>query len=292
MKKKRWAIGAGVVAVAVAAVWIASRFGVEPSSRCPDGAVAIGPRCCFEGQTLDGGVCTGKPVRCPEHMRRHAGDVDCGTDSTGRIRVDGGSLQTAMVDWEAAGRTEPPRGRVETFLIDKYEVTEARWAGCARGRMCPDLPSSDERLLPVRNVSVAAAEGFCRFVGGHLPTPEQHAFAGASAEGWRYPWGNTGAVCRRAAFGLESGPCAEGAKGPDAVAMRPDGATPTGVHDLAGNVAEWTVDASGKAWIRGGSYKSTSAAALRTWSLTPSNGEPAEDVGFRCAYSFEGERPK
>ncbi|NUO50276.1 MAG: SUMF1/EgtB/PvdO family nonheme iron enzyme [Polyangiaceae bacterium] len=283
----RWAIGAGVVLLAIAAVGVASRFGVEPSSRCPDGAVPIGARCCFEGQSLESGMCTGTPTRCPEHLRRHAGDVQCFTDQTIRTRVEGGDLETRMVDWEAAGRTDPPHGRVETFMIDKFEVTEARWAGCEKAELCPHTALGEERWLPVRNISSAAAEGFCKFVGGHLPTPEQHALAGAGLEGRRYPWGNTGAVCRRAAFGLEHGPCAEAATGPDAIGMRPDGATPTGVHDLSGNVAEWAVDSRGKVWIRGGSYKSTSAAALRTWSMTPSNGDPAADVGFRCAYSFE-----
>ena len=66
--------------------------------------------------------------------------------------------------------------------------------------------------------------------------------------------------------------------------MRPDGATPTGVHDLAGNVAEWTVSGSG-AFIRGGSFRSTSSTALRTWSSEPSPGDLGrDDVGFRCAY--------
>src|SRR5438552_3017582 len=55
----------------------------------------------------------------------------------------------------------------------------------------------------------------------------------------RYPWGDTGAVCRRAAWGLANGPCATKGRSPDTVGAHPDGASRMGVFDMAGNVAEW-----------------------------------------------------
>ena len=74
-----------------------------------------------------------------------------------------------------------------------------------------------------------------------MPTDAEW-LAAAHAEAARYPWGDTGAVCRRAAWGLFSGPCANGADGPDSVGAHPSGSTIDGVHDLGGNVSEWVFD--------------------------------------------------
>ena len=75
----------------------------------------------------------------------------------------------------------------------------------------------------------------------------------------------------------------------------PDGASPYGVLDLAGNVWEWTadaprpdevpgLDASARRIARGGSWAS-SAPALRVTHRNPLPEDGAyPDVGFRCAY--------
>ena len=91
-------------------------------------------------------------------------------------------------------------------------------------------------------------------------------------------------VCRRAAFGLLAGPCAEGRRGPEIAGSRPDGATPEGLFDLTGNVAEWTRDRDGKYLALGGSYRAKVAAELATWAVDPGDGA-APHIGFRCAYA-------
>lgn len=109
----------------------------------------------------------------------------------------------------------------------------------------------------------------------------------------RYPWGDTGAVCRRAAWGLLSGPCARGADGPDTVGAHPDGDSPLGIHDLSGNAAEWVApaDAAPRDGARavgvakGGSWQSALASDLRIWArieLDPGAHDPR--IGVRCAY--------
>jgi formylglycine-generating enzyme required for sulfatase activity len=102
----------------------------------------------------------------------------------------------------------------------------------------------------------------------------------------RYPWGDTGAVCRRAAWGLESGPCASGANGPDTVGAHKDGDSPLALHDMAGNVAEWvTGENPGTGIAKGGSWRSALAAELRIWARleVPPDAHDAR-VGFRCVY--------
>lgn len=279
-RRTRMAIGAALALLTLIGAGVAARYGTSPP-RCPDGAVALGPRCCGPGQHLEEGRCAGAPTACPSSLL--VTPEGC-VAAPRRVQIAGGALPGFAPDWEAAGRNDLPKGSVGAVDIDAFEVTEARWAECVERAGCSPSLLRGEPGAPVRGVSLTEARAFCSFAGGRLPTPEEHAFAGAGAEGRRYPWGFAGVVCRRVAFGLTTGPCAEGATGPELAGMRPDGATPSGIHDLAGNVAEWT-ERGGAAVIRGGSYTSTGSVALRTWSGEPADGtERSDSVGFRCAY--------
>jgi formylglycine-generating enzyme required for sulfatase activity len=103
--------------------------------------------------------------------------------------------------------------------------------------------------------------------------------------------GDTGVVCRRAAWGLSNGPCATGGTGPDTAGAHPAGASPAGVHDLAGNVAEWAASRDapeGHADALGGSWADAEAAALRGWNRrTAPKGAREAVIGFRCVYTSQ-----
>jgi formylglycine-generating enzyme required for sulfatase activity len=205
-----------------------------------------------------------------------------------RVLLTGGRLVLAPVDWEAAGHTRPRSATVASFAIDSHETTEQDWAECVRGGACPPAPARDEPGLPQVEVTAAEAERYCQWRGGALPTTDQLAFASVGPSGRRYPWGDTGLVCRRAAFGLASGPCARSATGPELAGSHPAGASPEGVFDLVGNVAEWTRPEGGEAAVRGGSWRDVSAEALHGWSerrLEASRRDAA--IGWRCVYAVE-----
>ena len=199
-----------------------------------------------------------------------------------RVHIPAGTSHFGAADWE--NPAEAPRdASVAAFEIDRAEVSVARFRLCSAANVCPKISDDSEPGRPVRNVSPAEADRFCAFAGGRLPTSDEWLFAAAGSNGRRYPWGNTGLVCRRATFGLVNGPCARAGSGPDFSGARPDSATPEGVLDLAGNVAEWTSERDGSFVARGGSYRSELAADLKTWAVEPRQTRAAH-VGFRCVY--------
>jgi iron(II)-dependent oxidoreductase len=86
---------------------------------------------------------------------------------------------------------------------------------------------------PVNEVTWRGARAYCAWRGARLPTEVEWEAAARGREGRTYPWGEDPPSPARAVFGRRSNET-------EPVGGRPAGATPEGVHDLAGNVAEWT----------------------------------------------------
>ena len=292
---RRWVVFAFVALVSSAiVVALARRDGADPT-RCA-GLVALGTRCCAEGQEERGGSCVGRPLRCPAPLGSTAAGCVARAE---RVAIAGGTLRVGAGDWEAEGRLTPHEVVVAPFFLDSIEIAEGAYADCWGARRCTTPVDSEVRseVEPGRaqgSITRAEAEAYCAFRGGRLPTADEWTWAAAGPRARRYPWGDTGAVCRRATWGLEDGLCGFGHTGPELAGLHPEGATPEGVLDLAGNVSEWVADRSedGKGLVRGGSFATQLATELRTWSavkLPVTTSSP--QIGARCAYDVAAPAP-
>jgi len=270
------AVGIVLAAVVVSLAVAGALRGRDEGARCGPGFEARGPRCAVAG----GG--------CPAPLETTPRGCDA---PDRRVTVPAASVAVGPSDWEAEGRVAPRTIGVRGFEIDAFEVTRGRWRD-GRDGLDPAARGPDEDAARAASgMTRDEAAAFCASRGGRLPTEDEWIVAAASAVNpvRRYPWGDTGAVCRRASWGMVDGPCARTGSGPDTVGAHPDGDSPLGLHDLAGNVAEWVAaDAEhpGVGVAKGGSWRSALATDLRLWArleLSPGARDPR--VGVRCAYS-------
>lgn len=150
--------------------------------------------------------------------------------------------------------------------------------------------------LPVVNVTWYGANAYCAALGRRLPTEAEWEYAARGDEGFIYPWGS------QWQFGLAktNRPASDpiGAVEVDSFAS---GASPFGVLNMAGNVAEWVFDYYGDRYyfdspeinptgptsgetrvIRGGSWDAAPffARAVHRQSFPSERGSAA--IGFRC----------
>jgi len=208
-------------------------------------------------------------------------------------------------------RDELPQHSVKlhAFWLDRSEVTASDYDRCAaRGRCAPrPLLGGARRFAretwPATLVTAREAAAYCEARGARLPSEAEFERAARGASGRVYPWGNfyNGHLANHGRGGVDETDDRDGYAELAPVGSFPQGATPDGFVDLAGNAAEWTSDRYSTRYdlgpepnandvvVRGGSYES-SAAYLRAAARTPHDpDERSPLVGFRCARSFDSD---
>jgi formylglycine-generating enzyme required for sulfatase activity len=215
------------------------------------------------------------------------------------VWVEGGTFLLGANDSE---EDERPMRRLtlKGFYLDVTEVTQAAYQRCVQAGQCKSprrYPSSTQPQLPAIGLSCNEAQRYCQWAGKRLPSEAEWEYAARGPDGRRFPWGNR-LDCTKANFGNFSGagPCA--AHNPGRILppkSRPQGVSPSGVHDMAGNVWEWVGPAapgyaqkirdSRLRLVRGGSCCSYFAMPTTTNRLPFPVDYEDQDIGFRCAKS-------
>jgi serine/threonine-protein kinase len=213
----------------------------------------------------------------------------------GMISIPGGKFMMGRND---GSEFEKPAHEVaiEPFFIDKLEVTNEQYAEFVRirNRSAPkhwlngNYQPGDANF-PVVNVSWFDARDYCEWRGGRLPTEEEWEFAARGKENLYYPYGNQW----KPEFSSAS-PSPEKIGRLSAVGSYPAGASPFGVLDMAGNVAEWTASPyvpypgspakpdEGNKVIRGGSFINLPIEQTATDRFFNFPVRTFDYVGFRC----------
>ncbi len=199
-------------------------------------------------------------------------------------RIEAGELEMRCVVEPTPADCGRPRvtasvRRFDAYWLDRTEVTigqarvaAAQYRDCAgqtprdclvtwmgldasAHAACAALGEGDD-ARPLDCVSGAFARDYCTTIGKRLPTDAEWEFAARGPGGRRYPWGEEAPSCERAVHACSG----DAPTGPRLVGSVPAGATPEGVLDLAGNLAEWTSgDGQGERVLRGGAWDSAPA---------------------------------
>lgn len=206
------------------------------------------------------------PHVLPEGLVRDGAKFVCVIDSSVMLWVP--SRLTHGAIWGG----EDDQAVVAGYFIGEREVTWLQWDVFCKATGYNQGPApmnggrreiEDSPARPVCRVNWDDAAAYCAWAGLHLPTTDEWLFAATRGEARRFPWGNQDLTATRANVSGRS----DGFSYTSPVGSFPLGASPFGVLDMFGNVAEWLADTEGLPDTRrlsvGGSWNSTE------WNPTP-----------------------
>ena len=223
------------------------------------------------------------------------------------VLVPGAELRFERPD-DGEVRTSTGVIKINSFLVDKLEATVAEYLACrdsgqctsaiARMPQCNAAQKKGRIEHPINCISWHEAQRYCASKNKRLPTAAEWELAARGTDQRHYPWGNAlpaEQLCWQGRLRKQRETTCP-------VGRFPEGASPYGVLDMAGNVAEWTSTALEGVYpkpvydTRGGGYlweqldslspDETAVRADSEGGLNASASDP--QVGVRCARSLDG----
>jgi eukaryotic-like serine/threonine-protein kinase len=255
-----------------------------------------------------------------------------GSCPSGMVQIPAGTYWMGSDDGDADEKPAH-QVTLAGFCLDRTEVTAAAYAECTHRGKCSPAPTTadwpgikeeektldsqfcngtraDRQQHPINCVDWTQADTYCRAVGKRLPNEEEWEYAARGHDGRMYPWSNAppnsnllnSLGAETVAMGERLGhpgwkPMFSGNDGWETtspVGSYPEGASPFGVLDMAGNVWEFTSSGYSQDYLsqrsndmpvhRGGGWGFGNASFVRTTHRGKSVlAYRGADLGFRCA---------
>ncbi len=191
---------------------------------------------------------------------------------------------------------------LDAFWIDRTEVTNAMYARCVQEGGCPEpsnttyYSAANYANHPVVSMTWNDARNYCSWAERRLPTEAEWEKAARGKNAFIYPWGNDAPNNTLLNYN-------DAIRDTTEVGRYPEGASPFGALDMAGNVWEWVsslyqdypyraddgredLSASENRVLRGGTWYNSALSVRSTYRN--GNGPmftPYANIGFRCAMS-------
>ena len=193
-------------------------------------------------------------------------------ESVAMVTLKGGCF---IMGSEQGGPLERPAHEVcvSAFKMDKYEVTQKDFQAKMNGN--PSLFA--EADLPVDSVTWMEAIKYCRKVDKRLPTEAEWEYAARGGTTTQFYWGDRmepgkANFCdRECALNVRFPEISDRFKNTAPVGSFPP--NPFGLHDMAGNISEWTFDSYREGYYIISPRKNPRGSLLQV-SQKPKEGEP------------------
>jgi serine/threonine-protein kinase len=196
---------------------------------------------------------------------------------------------------------------LDAYWIDQTEVTNGKYAKCVGAGVCgrPANENSYTRFpyfsdpmyadYPVIRVDWKQARDYCDWADGRLPTEAEWEKAARGTSERIFPWGPANPSDKLVNYNKSFGDTT-------VVSKFPDGASPYGALDMAGNVWEWVNDwydpeyysnsptgnpqgppSAAKRVLRGGAWNAEGALYIKTaYRHATEDYSNTISIGFRC----------
>ena len=232
-----------------------------------------------------------------------AGEFIMGTDSEG-ANADQKPAHTVYLDAFYIDKHEVTNAEYEEFILSggyksKKLWTKKGWNFIQNNQIQAPLKYRQNKIStepdqPVIGVSWYEADAYAKWARKRLPTEAEWEKAAKGTEGHVYPWGNEIDFSKLNYFPHVTRVLAVG--------NFPQGASPYGVMDMAGNVWEWTTDWYSESYygslprtnpkgpgngeyrvLRGGAWDSIRCQLQCTYRYYEKESHQNYTIGFRCA---------